>query len=261
LQASRTREQIVELLVLFLGSFVLLFHLGKILRARAEKLFDIVLRLMGCAHRCTNTIRFFFMTSYNTHDTHNTRRVPGTSERQPLTYEGVIEPGASGWAGFCAEPARTTGASWVLGTGAIDALLLLPLLLLASGELATTAGIAPDIGRGEPVVSGDMAPDCGRGEVATGGCDQLPAGANEPDDRGPRGELLKSVASICARKRVSAMRANCFNVSINVRERRNESWYRLRVRISCPFQVFFWRRGTTQDARKESENGSKKNWA
>jgi hypothetical protein len=95
----------------------------------------------------------------------------------------------------------------MLGTGAIDTLLRLPPLLLASGELATTAGIAPDIGRGEPAASGDMAPDCGRGE-ATGDCDQLPAGANEPDDRGPRGELLKSVASICTRKRVSTMRAN-----------------------------------------------------
>lgn len=145
------------------------------------------------------------------HTAQRTPRVPGTSERQPLTYEGVMEPGASGWAGFCAEPARTAGASWMLGTGAIDTLLRLPLLLLASGELATTAGIAPDIGRGEPAASGDMAPDCGRGE-ATGDCDQLPAGANEPDDRGPRGELLKSVASICTRKRVTAMRAKCLNV-------------------------------------------------
>jgi hypothetical protein len=122
-----------------------------------------------------------------------------------------MEPGASDWAGFCAEPARTAGASWMLGTGAIDPLLWLPLLLLASGELATTAGIAPDIGRGEPAASGDMAPDCGRGE-ATG--DQLPAGANEPDDRGPRGELLKSVASICTRKRVVRDEGDIFQCTL-----------------------------------------------
>jgi hypothetical protein len=116
--------------------------------------------------------------------------VPGTSERQPLTYDGVIEPGASGWADFAAAPERAASTGDVTPeTGRGEA------LDIGRGEPAAIGDIAPDIGLGEAL-------DIGLGETATGGCEPdqevLATGVNEPDDRGPRGELLKSVASTCA---------------------------------------------------------------
>lgn len=86
----------------------------------------------------------------------------------------------------------------------LDTAAMLELLLLLDCGERVTGDVTPETGRGEPVAIGDIAPDIGLGEAATGGCEPdqevLETGVNEPDDRGPRGELLNSVASICAMK-------------------------------------------------------------